>query len=409
VSRISEPERRDATSAPAHASDADVEPLLATRRTALSLTAAATAAFLADRALSPQPAQASEAGELANRALSPQLTQAIEGGGEPINVKSYGAKGDGVTDDTAAFQRAGEEAMAHNAKLIVPGSAKAYRVDSVQWDFPSETRPMYIEGAGKFKTMIEKIGSDSSPIFKLAGSSGALSNNSLISGMSLRGLSQGSPGLELENCAWIEVDDIDVRGCSVGIAGIGLLTSVMKRMILDGNTEGLSLTKGEVGCNLLTVEHSIISGNSYRGINADHCPSLRLEHVDIENNGETGKVNTGGLYIGENVTQEYGYGIISVSGCWFEVNKGRALTCASGELRIRESIFLATDLSTAATRGRDIFVTGKTYRCSIVDSQAVSVAKMMPSIWVDHQCIGRIQNSIIDYTLLPSGMQIQEH
>jgi hypothetical protein len=279
----------------------------------------------------------------------------------------------------------------------------------VQWNFPSETHPLYIEGEGKFKTTIEKIGSNGYPIFKLAGIGGALANNSVIRGISLRGLARGSPGLVLENCAWIEIDDLDVRNCAVGVAGVGLLTSVLRRMILLGNTEGLSLAKGNVGSNLLTIKESVVSGNSYRGLNVDHCPSLKLMHIDIERNGEEGQGDTGGLYIGESVTSEYGYGIVSVDGCWFEVNNGRALTCASGELRVRESIFACTDLGTRATRGRDILVTGKTSRCSIVDSEILSVVGGMASIWVDHPCIGRIQNSIVNYHSLPLSMQVLEH
>jgi hypothetical protein len=65
----------------------NVNPLLATRRAALGLTVAVTAGFLADRALLPESAQATEVME-------------------PVNVKSFGATGNGVTDDTAAIQAA---------------------------------------------------------------------------------------------------------------------------------------------------------------------------------------------------------------------------------------------------------------------------------------------------------------
>src|SRR5450755_528748 len=107
MSRNLESERDRATSIPtvaAQTSVADVEPLLATRRVALGLTAAATAGLLADRAVSPEPALAAESGE-------------------PINIKNYGATGNAVTDDTTAIQAA-LKAAAEKAVIIPTGTYK---------------------------------------------------------------------------------------------------------------------------------------------------------------------------------------------------------------------------------------------------------------------------------------------
>ena len=47
----------------------------------------------------------------------------------PFNVIDFGAKGDGVTDDTAAFQAAIDAVAAQGAgKIIVPYSPKGYRI-----------------------------------------------------------------------------------------------------------------------------------------------------------------------------------------------------------------------------------------------------------------------------------------
>ena len=46
-----------------------------------------------------------------------------------VNVRDFGAKGDGVTDDTAAFQAAIDAVAAQGAgKIIVPYSPKGYRI-----------------------------------------------------------------------------------------------------------------------------------------------------------------------------------------------------------------------------------------------------------------------------------------
>ena len=51
------------------------------------------------------------------------------GAGGAVNVRDFGAKGDGVTDDTAAFQAAIDAVAAQGAgKIVVPYSPKGYRI-----------------------------------------------------------------------------------------------------------------------------------------------------------------------------------------------------------------------------------------------------------------------------------------
>jgi hypothetical protein len=45
-----------------------------------------------------------------------------------INVKNYGAKGDGISDDTAAIQKAIDEASAQKAVILFPASTKYYKI-----------------------------------------------------------------------------------------------------------------------------------------------------------------------------------------------------------------------------------------------------------------------------------------
>ncbi len=73
---------------------------LATRRRVLGLGVAATAGLLADRAGSPESARAAPEAPVS------------------ISVKDYGAKGDGVADDTEAFERA--LTAAKQSTLFVP-------------------------------------------------------------------------------------------------------------------------------------------------------------------------------------------------------------------------------------------------------------------------------------------------
>lgn len=58
-----------------------------------------------------------------------QTTNAIFPGQE-LNVKDYGAKGDGLTDDSEAIQKAIDEASALKKRLLFPKSSNPYRINS---------------------------------------------------------------------------------------------------------------------------------------------------------------------------------------------------------------------------------------------------------------------------------------
>lgn len=79
-----------------------------------------------------------------------------------INIKTFGAKGDGVTDDHQSFQNAFDYCIANNHHLYVPPGV--YILDSTQGpvylNFNSDYKNLIVKGAGKGITVIkEKSGS----------------------------------------------------------------------------------------------------------------------------------------------------------------------------------------------------------------------------------------------------------
>ena len=96
--------------------------------------------------------------------------EVIDKGGQVYNVKAYGAKGDGISDDTAAFQAAIDAAAATNGIVEVP--AGIYIIESSATDILTVSGNVLIRGAGVGNTII-RVASGSvttgATIFNLSG------------------------------------------------------------------------------------------------------------------------------------------------------------------------------------------------------------------------------------------------
>jgi hypothetical protein len=91
-----------------------------------------------------------------------------------VNVKSYGAVGDGVTDDTAAIQAAISAAEPAGRTIFFPAGTYL----SNQWNIDARLR---FQGVGKNQTIIKAISGATGPLFNA-------NNTSLRPGFSIRGM-----------------------------------------------------------------------------------------------------------------------------------------------------------------------------------------------------------------------------
>jgi len=204
-----------------------------------------------------------------------------------IDAKSFGAVGDGITDDTAALQGAINEAFNKKTVLYIPGGD--YLTGSLIMPFNSNatySQGNYINGDGMFNTRL--IAKDAGTIvfksvqpaplkFQMGGH---------IAGMSILGGGlSNTVGIQVQAMYSIRYQDLFIQDCTVGI-----------KIINQGNPGDYD------ACNHLTIENSRIFNCSQWGIKTDvrtgnnETSFISIRDTTIESCGSASGEIGGGMY-----------------------------------------------------------------------------------------------------------------
>ena len=164
----------------------------------------------------------------------------------PQSVDYFSGKGDGVADDTKAFQKAIFEAAAQKDTLFMP-AGKYFISGTIE--MPTNS---VVFGVGENVEIIFKA--ISMPLFRAIGQ-----NHIVLSGMKLKGTGQynrkwkGSFNRNMERCVYLEnCKDVVVQNCSMtnfGKSGITVLgssnVSILNNRIEGTHREGNALKVGD--------------------------------------------------------------------------------------------------------------------------------------------------------------------
>ncbi len=243
-----------------------------------------------------------------------------------VNVKNFGAVGDGVNDDTQAFKDAINAIKTNeytediptvkvSGKLIIP--AGNYKITSTIV-VPSY---IHIEGDGRHTTFLSSYITNGTPVIHLySGTPSTHQFYNTIQGFTISGRNQKCQGIKIESVSrWIIRDVLINITKYEGIYGyecfLGELYSVFVRGCGDATHNGIHFTAHEnlYGANSVTMFGGEIAGCQSNGFFTEYGAAVRLIGVAIEGN-------------------QFGYGIVNngsysfkVDGCYFELNKGHVV------------------------------------------------------------------------------------
>ncbi|MFA5166738.1 MAG: glycosyl hydrolase family 28-related protein [Candidatus Paceibacterota bacterium] len=285
---------------------------------------------------------------------------AINGINYTASVKDFGAVGDGVIDDTSAIQAAITYAINNNKYLYLPDGN--YSCDLLTVPHAAQFN---FTGPGH----IIKRTSDGTNLLEI-NKNGAGYMIANISGITFTGIAVNTPSVVyLESIVRSALDKLTISSGIIGLRLAGGIINSITRSIISGNSIGVSIKAlpgaylGGWPNNNTISGRTVISDNTLIGIDFDDGRVLVVDGCDIENNGTSGNLVTGGIIVGPNIGAEdlptvlTSPGLIVSGGTWFESNSGQAcIHSKSGKLSVSNSYFVANPNAV-----NDIYIEGGKY------------------------------------------------
>lgn len=256
--------------------------------------------------------------------------------GESVSVKTYGAKGDGITDDTAAIQAAIDYVYSSGGGTVYFPTG-TYLVTSVvrNWTSPITVN---IKGSGKRSTVLKKFDTSVTPILDFSGVPAMLEPYSEISDLEINGNNVPSvDGLRVTNYGRWVLRDVFIQNCNYGLYCRGGLVFDVYDCTFQANLYGYYCEKSanNVYSNLVTFYGGQFSGNTTWGLYIKQASGVHIVGTDISFNGTSGNTGTGGIYYDVTMDDEIGYAVASIKNAWFEGNFGNGIkTGAVGGLHL---------------------------------------------------------------------------
>ena len=248
---------------------------------------------------------------------------------DALNLKDFGAVGDGVTDDTVAVQ-AWIEACRNNAKIGFAPDGD-YLCDALTFGPLVQANTPGLYGTDANTCRFIKKTNNSSPLITF----NSAAATTYLAGMTIQniGFVGGSSGPVVRSYSMVRSEFIgcEMTGGSIGVEQFGGIGMEYANCGIHGNGINLKIRKytASIGTgypNLTTVTGGYITNATTTNVDFDDGKRLELHGVDVE--GAVTNILVGANIGSEDSVESYG---VVVFGGWIEAATGTAaVTCASG-------------------------------------------------------------------------------
>lgn len=302
-----------------------------------------------------------------------------------VSVKDFGAKGDGATDDTAAFNAAFAWSVSNYCDIYVP--AGVYIVQSLILNSTAYAYMPTLFGSGRHSTVIKKkSGSGTGPVLTIGSTTATNTMAGItIRSMTIDGVSAAASNTVVTCYSLVRstfYDTIFKNADQVLTMYGGVSTRISNCEILYGNY-GVFVNSfgGLANANypnaLLIDGQTIISGHAIRGVYFDNGRMLKIIDCEFDTCGTSGNNTTSAIFIGSNIDSEDGgvnpSGVI-IDRCWFEQCAG----AASIVLNSGDNIISNNNFGPNPNSVYDIYVNGGSY---VIDNCRWSGTIKAPAIY----------------------------
>ncbi len=248
----------------------------------------------------------------------------------PVNVKWFGAVGDGTTDDKTAIQAAVDYivGLTRGGRIYFPTSRYSIS-QAIVADLSAKTNrhEHHIDfiGDGPAQSQIYSPTDTLGAGIVLLGNASYPETHWRIDGIGLIGGAVAtSIGLYVSIGAWASFSNVIVEGFALGFSGTDLEQSIFDNCNFRWNTDGgvLNTSVSTTSPNSLTLLNTTFANNTNTGLLVFNANALVIVNGSFQYNGPAG---ASPLHFGLKIVDPGdGYGNIVISGTVFEGNGGDA-------------------------------------------------------------------------------------
>ena len=278
-----------------------------------------------------------------------------------VSVRDFGAKGDGVTDDTAAINAAIAALKAAGGDLLYFPRGNYISSGQIALD-----ASVWMIGAGPNATKISVSGNLATALLAYNGSGGSQGFNFRMSGFTLVGPNRlaGSIGLQLQKLSRSHIDNVVIQFFDTAFDATDVDQSQFQNVVWCFNNKGgtFNAAAGITDANNIIFTGCAVANNTVYGLSLTNANLFTYQNGSIQFNGQIGGgptqfgvslINCGGGATFQNVDLEGNGGISSVV-----VDQTSNVFFAQPTFQFIGSNFYKSVVTTVGFATDDILVTG---------------------------------------------------